>query len=457
MSLPKLRSATRLAILVALGLLLLIPLSMVRSLVFERQGRSQEVTQEIASKWGGTQTIQPPILSLPWTKEVVHKDGEVQVLETWVRLFPETLSIDGDLQTQTRKRGLFEVPVYTATLEFEGAWNTSLAGDGPGPGWTPHWERAVVSVDPGDARSLSRAPLATAQGAPLALSATRPEGGVDNFRLHAPLHLAVSGASLVPFHLQIVQRGSQSLALAPASGTTHVRIRSDWASPSFQGSFLPEESSIGNTGFDASWSVSSLNLDVPMVWRDQSAPPTVSLPSASSDYAFVSKDGTGELATLAVSLIEPVDSYDSIERSLKYGALVIALAFLALFLFEAFLDQALHPVQYGLIGLALTFFYLLLLSVSEHFGFDTAYALASALVTGLVAGYASAVLAGWARGLSLGGGLVGLWSFLYTLLKAEDWSLLMGSTGLFVLLVAVMWLTRRIDWNRRDTLEAPDA
>ena len=74
-------------------------------------------------------------------------------------------------------------------------------------------------------------------------------------------------------------------------------------------------------------------------------------------------------------------------------------------------------------------------------------------VTGLVAGYASSVLAGWKRGALLGTGLVALWGFLFTLLKAEDWSLLMGSTGLFLILALVMWLTRRIDWNRRDAEE----
>jgi inner membrane protein len=32
----------------------------------------------------------------------------------------------------------------------------------------------------------------------------------------------------------------------------------------------------------------------------------------------------------------------------------------------------------------------------------------------------------------------------------EDYALLAGSIGLFVLLALVMWVTRRVDWNRLD-------
>jgi inner membrane protein len=36
--------------------------------------------------------------------------------------------------------------------------------------------------------------------------------------------------------------------------------------------------------------------------------------------------------------------------------------------------------------------------------------------------------------------------FLYAALKSEDYALLIGSLGLFVILAGVMFLTRRIDW-----------
>lgn len=442
MSLPRFRSAWRLGLLVALGLLLLIPLSMVRGLVSERQSRSQEVHREIASKWGESQTIAPPILSVPWTRTTTQKNGKILREETWIRTYPETLAIDADLETQTRKRSLFEVPVYTVSMDLKGVWNPEdLRKSSPGPDWTPQWTRAVVSVDPGEARSLVRAPNLELAGRGMELSATVPMGGVTGCHLHAKADLSAETTARIAFRLQVVQRGSDEIAFVPAAGTTTARLRSDWVSPSFQGSFLPDRSTITASGFDATWSVSSLNMEIPMAWRDEDH----GAKDDEDDY-----DATSSPSTFAVSLLEPVDDYDSLDRSMKYGSLVVGLAFLALFVFEAFLDRALHPVQYGLIGLALALFYLLALSISEHLGFDTAYAISASVVTGLVTGYASSVLAGWKRGALLGTGLVALWSFLYTLLKAEDWALLMGSTGLFLILALVMWLTRRIDWSRRD-------
>lgn len=452
MSLSRIRSVGRLALLAILALLLLIPLFMVRNLVSERQDRAKEVRDEIASKWGKEQTLQAPILSVPWVKRTVLKNGKVEVEERWTRLFPETMSVDADIATQVRRRSLFEVPLYTATVECKGTWSQARAVAPTGEGWIAQWSRAVVSLQPGEARSLARTPVLEVAGRSLEVSTSSPEGGVENFLLHARTEALQDTSGPISFRFQFVQRGSDLLAVAPEAGSTDVRIRSDWKSPSFQGSFLPDESSIGATGFDATWHVSGLNMSVPMSWFDDDAPTVMEADRAA--YRHVSDESSNtSAAVLAVSLVEPVDGYDSVDRSLKYGFLVVVLAFVALFLFEAFLSKPLHPVQYGLIGLSLALFYLMLLSISEHIGFEWAYAIASSAVTGLVAGYASAVLAGWRRGTLLGAGLVAQWGFLFTLLKAEDWSLLMGSTGLFLILALVMWLTRGIDWNRRDAEE----
>ncbi len=457
MSFPRFRSFGRITILVVLGLLLLIPLFMVRNMVSERQGRSVQVHNEIAGKWGGKQVLGAPILSVPLTLRVPKKGGVVEVQEQWVRLFPESLSIDAELETQIRKRSLFEVPVYTASIDLKGFWDPRKVVL-PDPAWVAEWSRAVVSVDAGDARSLTRAPGLQLGGSNAPLDNAQRSGTVRSYQLHASAGPTLSATAPLSFRVQVVQRGTDRIAFAPEASSTQVRVRSDWKSPSFQGSFLPDGSQISASGFDASWSVSGLNLGTPLVWVDGDAPAAQDVDDTySTEYADSEGRSRPRVPVLAVSLVEPVDGYDSVDRSLKYGILVIALAFLALFLFEAFLDSPLHPVQYGMIGLALVFFYLLLLSISEHLGFDMAYTIAATAVTGLVAGYASAALAGWKRGLALGLGLVTLWSFLYTLLKAEDWSLLMGSTGLFLILAITMWLTRRIDWNRRDQTEADDA
>jgi hypothetical protein len=65
------------------------------------------------------------------------------------------------------------------------------------------------------------------------------------------------------------------------------------------------------------------------------------------------------------------------ERAIKYALLFIALTFAGFFLFEVLKNLSVHPVQYILVGVALAFFYLLLLSLSEHLGFGLAYGLSA--------------------------------------------------------------------------------
>jgi inner membrane protein len=103
-------------------------------------------------------------------------------------------------------------------------------------------------------------------------------------------------------------------------------------------------------------------------------------------------------------------------------------------------------VQYAFVGFAMCVFYLLLVSVSEHTGFDTAYALSSVVTMLLIAGYARAVLGGLRQGASVFAALVTLYGFLYLLLRLEDYALLAGSVGLFVVLAFVMFITRRMNW-----------
>jgi inner membrane protein len=103
-------------------------------------------------------------------------------------------------------------------------------------------------------------------------------------------------------------------------------------------------------------------------------------------------------------------------------------------------------VQYGLVGLALAFFYLLLLSLSEHLEFVLAYAISAAACVGLVGFYLGHVLHSWVRGGGFTLGLAALYGMLYGLLSAEDYALLMGSLLVFGLLACVMVLTRKLDW-----------
>ncbi|WP_411049026.1 inner membrane CreD family protein [Treponema primitia] len=61
-------------------------------------------------------------------------------------------------------------------------------------------------------------------------------------------------------------QGGQFIRLLPMGQDTHVSISSDWASPSFQGSFLPGTSTITDADFSAVWDISYLSRDIPQAY-----------------------------------------------------------------------------------------------------------------------------------------------------------------------------------------------
>jgi inner membrane protein len=208
-----------------------------------------------------------------------------------------------------------------------------------------------------------------------------------------------------------------------------VQLSSTWPSPSFDGAFLPSERTVAEEGFEAEWSVLSLNRGYGQRW----------LRGQVESYAFLD-------SVFGVELMIPVDTYMKSLRSVKYGILFVLLPFLIFFLFEVAGNRRVHPFQYLLVGLAVCLFYLLLVSVSEHLNFDWTYLLASVATTALITFYSSAVLAAWRRAWIMSLVLASGYLFLYAALKSEDYALLIGSLGLFAILAVVMLLTRGIDW-----------
>jgi inner membrane protein len=247
--------------------------------------------------------------------------------------------------------------------------------------------------------------------------------------LHAPLTgLQTGREQKLEFSFSLELGGSEAFAIAPLGADTTVAMRADWPHPSFQGRFLPAKHDIGPEGFTASWKISR--------FAAQGA-------GQAASCAFPC-NRMGE--QISVSLIEPVGLYQQLERASKYGFLFIGLTFAAFLLFEVLRRLAIHPAQYGLVGLALAMFFLLLTALSEHIDFAAAYAIASFACVGLVTGYLMCVLRSAGIGLAFGGALAALYAMLYALLKAEDYSLLGGSLLLFGLLAALMIATRRVDW-----------
>jgi inner membrane protein len=147
-----------------------------------------------------------------------------------------------------------------------------------------------------------------------------------------------------------------------------------------------------------------------------------------------------------VELKNPVDHYHMAERSVKYAGLFILLTFATVWLIEVLAGVRVHSIQYLMLGGALTLFYLLELSLSEHLGFPVAYVVASAAVIAMVGAYGVVALRRPSRAMVVAAGVTLLYGYLYLLLMNEDYALLIGSVGLFAILGAIMYATRRVDW-----------
>jgi inner membrane protein len=272
-------------------------------------------------------------------------------------------------------------------------------------------------------------------GSDVALAPGNEDIGLVQSGLHAagPGLAALPERAVIPFSVELEMNGSRDLKLLPMGSETVVQLNSSWPHPSFIGAPLPASRQTSAEGFTGRWSVPYFGRGYPPQWT-----------SVGMDRAQLK--ALADASAFGVSLIQPVDIYQQAERAVKYGPLFITMTFVVFFLWEMLRSRLLHPIQYAFVGFAMCVFYLLLVSLSEHFGFDLAYTSAAAATTLLVAVYSMNVLGGAVEGTFMGGGLAGLYGFLYLLLRLEDYALLAGSIGLFAMLALVMFATRRVNW-----------
>jgi inner membrane protein len=117
------------------------------------------------------------------------------------------------------------------------------------------------------------------------------------------------------------------------------------------------------------------------------------------------------------------------------------------FLIEVMHKLRVHAFQYILIGLGLLLFYTLLLSVSEHWGYNIAYGVSGTAVIGLISLYSYSVLNKKNLAMMLAVSLSVIYGFIFIIIQIETYALLVGSVGLFVILALTMYLTRKIKWH----------
>jgi inner membrane protein len=254
-----------------------------------------------------------------------------------------------------------------------------------------------------------------------------PVPGLVNSGINVALPLTPNDTEKHRFRIDVALKGSGSLFFTPLGKVTSVKLSSPWPDPSFTGAFLPDEKNVSLSGFDASWKVLNLNRNYPQQWN-------------SDQYVSVIE------STFGVDFILPLDNYQKSTRSVKYAILFIGLTFLTVFFVEMRQANRVHPFQYALIGLALVIFYTLLVAISEQTSFNVAYLISAVMTIGLTGMYAKALFDSGRMALLVSGALTLLYGFLFVVLQQQDYALLIGSLGLFVILGVVMYFSRKINW-----------
>jgi inner membrane protein len=446
------RLGLKILLVLAMTLAILVPLTMIRGTINERQLYRAQAVDSIARSYAGAQSFVGPVLVVPFveTVEVEEKDAQGvthKVLRAqdgrWT-YFPVALELGGVLKPGTRKRGLHEVRVYEWQGQADARFDLSIPAD-TDPLRPRRIGRPWLSYGVADVRGLMGAPRLRVAGADTVLE--QGLGSRDGAGVHARLAAPRAGERLAfDSHLDFVLGGTESLALVPLGKRTRVVLSSTWPHPQFGGSFLPRTRAIDGEGFRAQWEVSSLATSAQAQYNAGRTVARTVGDGAGARGTNADRTGVDGIDAIGISLVDPVNVYSQADRASKYGLLFVLLTFVGFFMFELIKQLPIHPIQYALVGLALAIFFLLLLSLSEHIAFAWAYLVASLACIGLLGFYLSHVLRSRARGLGFAAMLATLYAALYGLLVSEDNALVLGSALLFLILAAIMVVTRKVDW-----------
>lgn len=452
--------------------LLLWGLGEISGLVQERQRQRQAAVASVAQSLAGAQTLLGPVVHMACTEEWQTRegrDGVVTARREFTRVAPPaTLTVDGGNQLEPRARGLHATQVFTLKTHIRAEWPNleALKVEREHAGSRISCGPALIALSVSDARGIRQAVLQVNGATQTARAGTfmgaYPRG------VHSPLPASTDLAAPLKAELELELLGTERLGIVPLGGATQVTLRSNWPHPSFNGQFLPSDRTVTDEGFDASWRVSALSSTAQRAVQNQrplcdgsgerdeptmdSAVDAARAAAAVTSASVVSVSGptgSGCTETLGVAFIDPSNTYALSHRATRYGLLFIALTFVAVGLFEFLRSLRVHPVQYFLVGAAVSIFFLLLVSLSEHLVFGVAYAVAATGCVLLLTWYASHMLRSWRSGLPFGAGIAALYALLYVLLRLEQTALLVGAVALFAVLALVMLLTRKVDWYSR--------
>lgn len=418
---------TKIVIVVILTLLMLIPIGMVRSLITEREGNKVAEQTEMSDRWGGRQLLTGPVLVLPYKQSLAVGS----TAPSFVYCLPEEYNVTGDIKPEERTRGIQKILSYQSTMHFEGKFifpdYKSLDLDEA----LIQWDEAYIVMGISNLQGVKNKIVFNINGHPQEILANVADNDLirSGVMIKMPLAAADMGKSC-NFDFDLVLNGTDGLHFLPVGKQTNVHLNSTWKSVAYTGDYVPTEKADVKEGIDAQWNIFDYNRSYTQMW--------------------VGKNDSFGSTKLGLDLLLPVDHYQKTMRAVKYAIMFIALTFLVFFMVELLSKKRIHPVQYLLVSFALVLFYSLLLALSEHIGFDWSYLVSALAIVMLITAYSHSIFKSRKQTLFMGLFLSGLYIFLYVVIQLEDMALLLGSIGLFVALAIVMFVSRKINWYKKD-------
>ena len=435
----------KITFLIVLLITLLIPLIFVGELVERREKLFKETVKEIGNEWGKSQKIIAPVISLSYKDSSLSKDDRikneknvvVQPVERRIAILPEELNVTVELKDELKHRGIYNATVYTANMKLTGYFSTKDFPD-------KNDMIGYLSIGLSDTKALvkvNKFKLGNVEKDLEVISGTMANplftNGISGNI--GPEYDGMMKEDKIPFEIDIDFRGSRKIYILPLGKKNHFDMKSNWKSPSFSG-VLPVERNIDGNGFTAKSEVSNLIRNYPQVLDiDKDI-----YYDFKDSYSDVDYDGE-ESTIVKVLLYNSVTDYTQIYRACRYGILFISMSLVIVYIFEIVSKKVAHYVQYIVVGFSLVMFYLLLLSLSEHLGFEMAYLLASLAIVIPNSLYVASMTDNKKFGIGMFIFLSGIYAILFSILRMEQYALLAGTLLILAMLYVVMYLTKKAD------------
>ena len=445
----------KIVFLFVLTILLLIPLKLIGNLINDRGSLYNQTIINIGNEWGKSQKIIAPVITISYKDTGINSKDSVSnasntkavavvPVERKFAILPEELNATIEMKDEVRQRGIYNATVYNANVKLKGYFSTK---DFPEDkkvlgcvsiGLTD--TKALIKINKFKIGDMDLEAMSGTMAAPLITNGISGQLG--------PEHNNTMNKEKIPFEIDIDFRGSRDISILPLGKKNHFEIKSNWKSPSFSG-VLPTERTIDNNGFSAVWEVSNLIRNYPQIidvnndqFSDFYQDGVVYNEYDETTYFDNNDDGN---TIVKVALFDSVTSYTQIYRACNYGILFIGMSLVVVFIFEIVSKKAAHYVQYGVVGFSLVIFYLLLLSLSEHIGFEWSYLISSLAIVIPNSLYITSMTSSKKFGIGMFIFLSGIYAILFSILRMEQYALLTGSLLILAVLYAVMYLTKKAD------------